>query len=204
MPSYCRHFPQGLAVHPGLIRAKRPIALYAVAMVEQLPYDLVGTLEGGIEIRRYPEHSLVSVDVEAGMADAGNLGFRPLVTYISGYNTAGKSIAMTAPVFQAPQGGATQTVSFVLPEGSTRWPEPSDSRVRVERRSESLVAALRFRGLWREDTVLEKERELLAGLEESPYRAIGSAYFARYNPPSVPGIFRRNEVLVEVEHPTAR
>lgn len=168
-------------------------------MVEHLPYEVIGTVAGEIEIRRYPQHALVSVDVEAGLSDAASIGFRPLVTYISGFNQKGQSIAMTAPVLQAPHKDERHTVSFVLPGGDQTWPDPSDSQVRVERRPESLVAALRFRGYWREAIVREKERELLAGLENSAYRPTGSAYFARYNPPSVPGVFRRNEVLVSVE-----
>jgi hypothetical protein len=61
-----------------------------------------------------------------------------------------------------------------------------------------LVAAIGFRGYWRERHVMEHEGKLQRALEESGYRAVGGPYFARYNPPSVPGMFRRNEVLVAV------
>ena len=66
-------------------------------MVEQQRYDVIETLPGGVEIRSYPEHQVISVDVRAGLSDAGNIGFRPLVSYISGYNLSGEKIAMTAP-----------------------------------------------------------------------------------------------------------
>jgi hypothetical protein len=171
-------------------------------MVEQQRYDVIESLPGGVEIRSYPEHQVISVDVRAGLSDAGNIGFRPLVNYISGNNQASQQIAMTAPVLQEPTDAEGFTVSFVLPyrEDGTVWPEPVDSRVRVESKPQSLVAARQFRGYWRESSVLDEERRLLVALETSDYRPAGAPYFARYNPPSMPGFLRRNEVLVAVEH----
>lgn len=169
-------------------------------MVEQQRYDVVESLPGGIEIRSYPEHQVISVDVRAGLSDAGNIGFRPLVNYISGNNEASQQIAMTAPVIQAPGGGEKVTVSFVLPyrDDAQPWPEPVDPRVKLETKPKSLVAAIRFRGLWRTETVLDAESQLRSGLEQSGYEIEGKAYFARFNPPSTPGFLRRNEALVGV------
>lgn len=185
-------------------RVRVPQALYipryCVAMVEQQKYSVVTEIPGGIEIRNYPEHGRVSVDVVAGLSDAGSLGFRPLVSYISGNNASAQSIAMTAPVIQTPHNSSHHEVSFVLPEAEmTSWPRPSDPRVRVETRPACLVAALRFRGYWRADLVKKHERELLVALDSSDYRPVGEPFFARYNPPTTPGFMRRNEVLVEVE-----
>ena len=186
-------------------RVRVPQALYipryCVAMVEQQKYSVVTEIPGGIEIRHYPEHSRVSVDVVAGLSDAGSLGFGPLVSYISGNNESSQSIAMTAPVLQAPQDSTHHVVSFVLPSIHTNesWPLPANPRVRVETRPACLVAALRFRGYWRADLVKKHERELLVALNSSDYRPVGEPFFARYNPPTTPGFMRRNEVLVEVE-----
>jgi len=168
-------------------------------MVEQQRYDVMETLPSGVEIRSYPEHQVISVDVRGALSDAGNIGFGPLVSYISGYNLSGEKIAMTAPVIQAPEGTDQHRISFVLPDkpGAT-WPEPADPRVTLETKPRSLVAALGFRGYWRESHVVEHEGKLQRAVEGSGYRAVGEPYFARYNPPSVPGMFRRNEVLVAV------
>ena len=176
-------------------------ARYCVLMVEQQKYLVTAEIPGGVEIRDYPEHHRVSVDVTADLSDAGNLGFRPLVNYISGYNASSQSIAMTAPVIQAPQDSSHHVVSFVLPASrdTATWPVPNDSRVRVEKRPESLVAALRFRGFWRAELVKKQERALLDALVSSDFRPVGEPFFARYNPPTTPGFMRRNEVLVEVE-----
>jgi hypothetical protein len=168
-------------------------------VVEQQRYEVVETLPGGVEIRSYPEHQVISVDVRAGLSDAGSLGFRPLVSYISGYNFSGEKIAMTAPVIQAPKASNQHRISFVLPDKpGTNWPQPADPRVSVETRPESLVAALGFPGYWRESHVLEQQQKLIHALQGSGYSTVGEPYFARYNPPSVPGMFRRNEVLVAV------
>lgn len=168
-------------------------------MVEQQRYEVLEALPGGVEIRSYPEHQVISVDVNAGLSEAGNLGFRPLVSYISGYNLLGQKIAMTAPVIQAPESSEQHRISFVLPDtAGASWPEPADPRVRLESKPHSLVAALGFRGYWRETHVMEQQQKLLAALEGSGYSPVGEPYFARYNPPSVPGMFRRNEVLVAV------
>ena len=65
-----------------------------------------------------------------------------------------------------PHQGGQQTVSFVLPES---WrdkpaPDPSHPGLRIEDRPEMTVAALRFRGLWRDQRVHEQTdllREIL-------------------------------------------
>jgi hypothetical protein len=168
-------------------------------MVEQQRYDVVEALPGGVEVRSYPEHQVVSVDVYGSLSDAPNFGFRPLVSYISGDNVSRQKIAMTAPVIQAPESAGQHRISFVLPHtpGAT-WPEPADPRVRLEPKPASLVAALGFRGYWRERHVLDQKQKLLDALAGTRYSPAGEPYFARYDPPSVPGLFRRNEVLVAV------
>jgi hypothetical protein len=168
-------------------------------VVEQQRYEVVEALPGGVQIRSYTEHQVVSVDVRGSLSDAPNLGFSPLVSYISGYNLSGQKIAMTAPVIQAPESAGQHRISFVLPHiPQATWPEPADPRVRLETKFASLVAALGFRGYWRERHVVDQNQKLLDALEGSRYSPSGEPYFARYDPPSVPGLFRRNEVLVAI------
>lgn len=174
-------------------------------MVEKQPYRLIRSLGGGAELRHYPAHRVVSIDVRGGFDQAGNLGFGPLVGYISGANTASQKIAMTAPVVLEPDDTGQQTVSFVLPQSwwNSPAPTPSHPAVRIDDRPEVTVAALRFRGLWREQRVLEHTRVLReivarAGLVES-----GAVLYARYDPPSMPGPLRRNEVMIPVAEATA-
>ena len=104
-------------------------------MVEKQPYRVERSLGDSVEIRHYPAHRVISVDVHGGIEEAGTLGFRPLVGYISGANASGQKIAMTAPVLQE-EADDHYRVSFVLP---TDWwdreaPAPVGDRVRVEDR----------------------------------------------------------------------
>ena len=168
-------------------------------MVAIQPYTTVRVLGGGTEIRDYPAHTLISVDVRGDFDSVGTRGFGPLVSYISGNNAGNQSLAMTSPVLQAPSGVA-HTISFVLPEGESldSAPLPADSRVRVHEVGQRQVAALRFAGGWSETRARAKAQELFEQLTEAGYRPVGEVFYARYDPPWKPGIFRRNEALVEV------
>ena len=168
-------------------------------MVDIQPYTVTRTLAGGIEIRDYPEHTLISVEVAGDFDSVGSLGFGPLVRYISGANQDNRSLAMTSPVLQAPTANR-HTISFVLPEGESldTAPLPSDSRVSVREVPHQTVAALRFSGAWSETRALEKAGFLKSALSEAGYRPLGEVFYARYDPPWKPGIFRRNEALVAV------
>ncbi|MFM1953725.1 MAG: hypothetical protein RL187_934 [Actinomycetota bacterium] len=169
-------------------------------MAKSQPYEVKETIPGGVEIRHYPSHTLISVNVRAGFDNAGNIGFRPLVSYISGANQSRTQIAMTTPVTQAPHPDDVHTISFVLPEGMTPddAPLPVDGHVRVVEKADSRVAALRFRGVWQERAARAQAEKLLLAVARSGYRAVGEVFFARYDPPITPGFLRRNEALVEV------
>jgi len=46
-------------------------------MAQAQPYDVIRGLEGGVELRHYPAHTLISIDVRGDFDSAGNLGFGP-------------------------------------------------------------------------------------------------------------------------------
>ena len=69
-------------------------------MAEQLPYEVVGHLDDGVELRRYPEHVVAEVTTRGSLTSAGNVAFAPLFAYISGHNRPRAKVAMTAPVVQ--------------------------------------------------------------------------------------------------------
>jgi len=169
-------------------------------MVKAQPYTILEELSGGVEVRHYPAHTLISVDVQGPFQYAGNAGFRPLVNYISGANMARQQIAMTTPVTHAPQSEALHTISFVLPEGMTPEdaPVPADAAVSVVDRPESRVAALRWRGGFDDRQASKAEQKLLSALANAGKRVSGGVFFARYDPPMTPIFLRRNEALVEI------
>ena len=97
-------------------------------MTEVQPYTVERSYDG-FEVRCYPDHQLVEVDVDGSFFEAGNRGFRPLIGFISGNNEARQQIAMTAPVIQSPRPAGGQTVSLVMPEtmDAASVPTPTNS-----------------------------------------------------------------------------
>ena len=164
-------------------------------MTEEQKFDVVDRI-GKVEIRRYHPCVFADVEVDADYAQAGNIGFGPLVRYISANN-----IAMTAPVVQEPTAGGSWIVSFVMPDGMTldSLPRPANTRVSLRQCPEFLAAALPFSGYTTEAKVAMKQRELLAVIEDSGMRVTGPLRIARFDPPWKPGFLRRNEVVFPVE-----
>ena len=73
--------------------------LYGVLIsmsVSQADYDVLDTLEDGVEIRAYPEEIWATT-----VADDQNSAFSPLFRYISGDNEKSEKIEMTTPVVTA-------------------------------------------------------------------------------------------------------
>lgn len=155
------------------------------------------------EIRHYPESILAQVDIRGDFMRAGNLGFQPLLRYISGGNLSRERYSMTAPVIQETIGDSTHTVSFVLPADtkSTDVAQPADGSVRVTVLPEHYAAAVRFPGGWNDERFQQKGRDLVANLHKAGLKTIGNVYFARYDPPWKPGFLKRNEVLINIEAP---
>ena len=91
-------------------------------MTEKQPYTLISEHDG-YEVRLYPAHILAQVDADGSFFEAGNLGFRPLIRYISASN-----ISMTAPVIQAPGPSQNYTVSFVMPEAPLLAPPTTKTK----------------------------------------------------------------------------
>lgn len=184
--------------------------------VEEAAYETVEDF-GDFELRRYAPLIHAEVQVDAAFERAGNQAFRVLAGYIGGRNVSAESVAMTAPVMQAPAGeriamtapvhqtpatGGTgrYVVSFVMPAQYTleTLPRPTDPRVRLRQDDSRLVAARRYSGRWTEQRYLREEERLLEAVAAAGLEVAGAPEYARYNPPWVPWFLRRNEVLVEI------
>ena len=166
-------------------------------MTEERAYSLVKKI-GPIEIRDYEPCVLADVVVNSEYRNAGNIGFRPLVSYISQ-----NQIAMTAPVIQEEQATGAWKVSFVMPAEKTMadLPIPKNSKVSLRESPRHYAAALRFSGFTRGHRVQSKEQVLRDALETEGIRAIGPVQIARFDPPWTPSILRHNEVILEIEYP---
>lgn len=169
-------------------------------MTQQQPYEVLAQHKG-FELRKYPAGFQIETLATGDFVRAGNLGFGPLVRYISGNNKAGKSIAMTAPVIQESAGPSKHMVRFVLPSQMKAQDVPgaSDKAVKVIEVPEHIAAARRFSGSWNQEKFDLEGQKLISELLSSGLETEGSLYFARFDPPWKPGFLKRNEVLIRVK-----
>ncbi len=186
--------------------------LGAPAMAVEEPSFKTVSSDGDFEIRDYPALVVAEVTVPGAQREAANAGFRPLAAYIFGGNSGKASIAMTAPVEQAPAGEkiamtapVTQTpssgewiVRFTMPSAYTlaTLPKPDDPRVRLRETPPARFAVVKFSGVARPELVATKTADLSAWMEKRQLRAAGPETLAQYNPPWTPGFMRRNEVMI--------
>jgi hypothetical protein len=173
-------------------------------VTEQQKYRVVKRLPT-LEIREYEACVLMQVSVYGDFMRAGNMGFGPLVRFISGNNESGQKIAMTAPVIQESTAESEHLVSFVLPAGMNPddVPRPSDSNVEMIAVPAHFAAAKRFSGGWNEHRFATEAEELLNAVKTAGLTTIGAIYWARFDPPWKPGFLKRNEVLIKIERPKA-
>lgn len=170
--------------------------------------------EGAFEVRDYPALVVAEVTVSGDQKEAASKGFRLLADYIFGGNKRRQSIAMTAPVAQAPtsekiamtalvtqiQSAGEWVVRFTMPGAYSMdtLPEPNDPKVHLRVLPPTRFAVLQFSGLARKDDVAINTAELekLAGTHH--LRAIGPVSLAQYDPPWTLWFMRRNEVMLPV------
>ncbi len=169
------------------------------------------------EIREYEEYILAQVEIDGDFGSALQKGFRILADYIFGGNTSrarvnmtvpvteqalsSEKIDMTAPVTTSPiEEGAKYKIAFTMPSKYTleNLPEPANQMISFRKLGKHKVAALQFSGNLNSKLARRRAEELETWLNENKYSRKGGFVFAQYNPPWIPGIFRRNEVLTEV------
>jgi hypothetical protein len=169
------------------------------------------------EIREYDEYILAEVEIDGDFGSALQKGFRVLADYIFGNNTSkaridmtvpvteqtvsSEKIDMTAPVTSFPiEEGRKYRIAFTMPSKYKleTLPEPVNKTISFRKVSKHKTAALRFSGNLNSKLATRKAKELETWLDESKYSKKGDFIFAQYNPPWIPGLFRRNEVLREV------
>jgi hypothetical protein len=188
------------------------------SVTEQQAYEVVRTYDE-FELRRYAPHLVAEVVVAAPFEDAGNAAFRTLVGYISGQNRSASKVAMTAPVIQRDSqpipmtepveqqrtGEGEYAVAFVLPSSLSleQAPVPTSPEVHLHERPAALGAARRYRGRWTEASFEQHRATLDRAVRAAGLTPVGSPRWARFDPPFVPWLLRRNEVVQDVVDPDA-
>jgi hypothetical protein len=196
-------------------------------MVETPSYKLEKK-EDGFEIRTYAAYILAQVDVESDFDGALRNGFEILAHYIFGGNRKKESISMTAPVSEEKVSGSEEIpmmapvtsekismtapvteeqagervhrISFAMPSRFTleTLPEPLDKRITFTVVESRKTAATRFSGRVHEKLAAQKTEELSDWLVRNGIVPKSNFVVALYNPPFIPGIFRRNEIIVDI------
>jgi hypothetical protein len=161
--------------------------------------------QGPFQIRRYQSRIVAETTVRAkSLAAATSAGFGRLAEFIFGGNEGAdgesQDIAMTTPVESAPTDGDAYTVVFTMPPeyDLEDLPKPNDSRVVIRRDEPRLMATANFRGVARDKDVTGLKQQLLLLVEQKGYIATSDVRMAQYDPPWIPGMFRRNELMVEI------
>lgn len=162
--------------------------------IDEPPYQVVETLENGVEIREYAGQIwAITLD------DDWNRGFGRLFGYISGANLGEEKIEMTAPVVTGTRNGEP-FMAFVMPEGFDLdgTPPPLDERVRIELVEERRTAAIAFSGYATVESRRRHQAILEDTLKDRGIETGGDPVLMQYNDPWTPPFLRRNEVGVEV------
>ena len=186
--------------------------------LEEPNYTVIKEYED-IEIREYSSYIVAETIVSSDFEEAGNQAFSRLFGYIDGENVSQNSIEMTAPVNQekvvsegqeiemtTPVSQETMAndnyrVSFVMPSKFTlaTLPKPKDDSVKLREVPAKKVAVIRYSGTWSQENYDEHEKELYRFLQKNEYKIVGKPIWARYDPPFMPWLFRRNEIMIEVK-----
>ena len=167
-----------------------------------------------IELRQYAGYIQAEVSiVDKDYKSAIEKGFSFLAGYIFGNNISRQKIEMTTPVqVSQPQkiamttpvtvtGNDRFTVAFIMPSEYTleTLPLPKDSNIHINPVPARQMAAIRFNGYFKQDTINKNKIRLSQWLEEEGLKTEGDFIVAGYNPPWVPGFIARNEILIKIK-----
>ena len=195
--------------------------------IEEPAFKIVLKAEA-FEVRQYSPFLIAETVVEGDMDEASNKGFRKIADYIFGNNQAvqggtSAKIAMTAPVTLEPQSEkiamtAPVTVSAAGPESvmtaSNKWrvhfvmpsqytlgniPQPKNSEVKLREIPGKVFAVNSYTGFNTESRVQSKTDELSAWVSSQKLKPLSSPQLSRYDPPWTLPMFRRNEIMIEIE-----
>jgi hypothetical protein len=184
--------------------------------IETPRYELLQK-DGKYEIREYQEYINASVEINSNFKNALGKGFSILADYIFGNNRTKTSIQMTAPVTEqtvknqkiemtAPVTSGTITegqryvISFTMPSkyDLTSLPDPVNKTITIHKVEPHKVAVVKFPGYINEKTAVRRTQELESWLKKNHWDYKTWFTLAHYNPPWIPGPFRRNEIMADL------
>lgn len=199
------------------------------AMAYEEPKYQVLVKSDEFEIRQYAPMLIAEVTVDGDMDQASNKGFRLIADYIFGNNqVAGKSenekismtapvtiepvskkIEMTTPVTISPSGDDFKAgqwrVNFVMPSqyNLNNIPKPNNSQVTLKQIPEKYFVINSYSGFNTQSRVQDKSNQTIAWINQQGLKAISAPQLSRYDPPWTLPMFRRNEIMVEINKPSS-
>jgi len=197
--------------------------------IEEPKYEVLLS-DGPYEIRHYTSILIAETVVEGDMDEASNKGFRLIADFIFGNNQIADSltsekIAMTAPVTLEPQSAKIsmtapvtvepqskesdmQTaklwrVNFVMPSrySLATIPKPKNSAVNLREIPGKHYVVLKYSGFNSVSRVQSKVQETTEWALKRNFKVVGTPQLSRYDPPWTLPMFRRNEIMLEIEKP---
>lgn len=167
-----------------------------MALYETLQYTVIHD-EGQIQIREYDNILLASTKTPINKYQ--DSGFNNVFQYISGNNKSNTKISMTTPVVTYESDEEIIT-GFYVPSKYNKEtvPEPASSNVFINEITKSLFAVIQFRGTWNKKNYDKHDQLLQDYISKNNYNITSVRYVFRYQPPFVPGVFRRNEIAYQI------
>jgi hypothetical protein len=167
--------------------------------IEGYKYSIIKTYKD-FEIRTYQASLFTSVKIHTdNYKQASSKGFSILGGYVFGKNENKEQIPMTSPVAMTLE-KKEMTMLFLVPEKFTKenLPKPENTNIEFIEIPEKKMAAITFSG-WASDEKIEKYKLLLIKLlDENGIKYANKFSVLGYNPP-YEVLFRRNEIIVELE-----
>jgi hypothetical protein len=208
----------------GICLLAASVATAQVFSLEEPRFDILKKA-AAFELRSYQPMVIAEVVVQGDVIAAGKEGSRLVKDYIFGEGAqeaaaaeqkkresismtvpvtmeqTPEKISMTVPVTMESAAGSGYRLHFVMPSKYTlqTLPKPADPRVSLREVPAQKVAAIRFSKFTTEATIAEQTALLQTWITQQGLQAIGKPQFARYDPPFVPPLLRRSEILIAVE-----
>jgi hypothetical protein len=166
--------------------------------IEEYPYTVVKKYND-FEIRNYEASLFTSVKLKTGSyKEVSRKGFSILGGYIFGKNEKKESIAMTSPVAMSID--KETTMMFLVPKryNKQNLPKPVNTEIQFVEVPAKKMAVITFGGWASDDKIETYKTKLKILLDKNVIKYSNNFTVLGYNPP-YEVLFRRNEVVVELE-----
>ncbi|WP_295542907.1 heme-binding protein [uncultured Thiohalocapsa sp.] len=185
-----------------LIGMLLPLALIVLALVRPNGPDYQVVERGdGFELRAYGPLRVAETRVEGDFAVVDERAYPHLLGYIRGENGGARKMPILAPALAQRTGEHAWLVQFVMAQEYplSMLPQPTHPAVTVRELPQRLLAVRRSGGDWDPARWRQDAEGLMDAVVQAGLAPIGEPIFARYNAAFVPGVLRRNEVMLPVE-----